>query len=64
MIVEMNCIEISSPVVRTFRNMNQRRMNNIDCFRMLSVVPCRNVSRPDPFYFRHLQIENLQILVP
>ncbi len=44
MVVEMNCIEISSPVVRTFRNISQSRMKRIELFRMESVVPCRKVS--------------------
>jgi len=51
MIVEINCIEINSPVVKRFRKINQSRMNNIDCLRMLIVDPCRNVNRRILFTF-------------
>ena len=51
MIAVIACIETSSPVERTFRKISQRRMNKIDCFRMESVVPWKNVRRRTRFTF-------------
>ena len=41
MAVEINCMAINSPVVSTFRKISHNRINNIDCFNKLSMLPCR-----------------------
>ena len=41
--VEMNCMAINSPVDKTFLKISQSKMNNMECFNMLSRMPWRNV---------------------
>lgn len=49
--VEINCMLISSPVDRTFLKINHNKVNKIECFRRLSVLPCKNESDRTRFTF-------------